>query len=153
MAARPTGRTRRKPTAVRKKKTVSKKKATTLKKKVKRKPLRDMTPEELKASGMKPPWKPGQSGNPKGRPKNRHRIETLVRERLLFKSKRKDCELRIDELAEGIILLMLKDKNVKMVSEYLEREWPKTNRVVLENSGVLRVNASATDEEWEDEHG
>lgn len=32
---------------------------------------KDMTPEERRLANLRPPFKPGQSGNPNGRPKNR----------------------------------------------------------------------------------
>lgn len=40
-----------------------------------------LTPEERSRKGLRPPWKPGQSGNPKGRPRKRplsDRYEALM---------------------------------------------------------------------------
>lgn len=34
--------------------------------------------ETTKAEHLRPGWKPGQSGNPKGRPRGRHNHVTLV---------------------------------------------------------------------------
>ena len=47
------------------------------------------TDKNTKGSGnLKPPWKPGQSGNPSGRPKKKHSVSAVVQEILDAK-----CEL------------------------------------------------------------
>ncbi len=82
-------------------------------------------------------FKPGQSGNPKGRPKAKHRLQTLVRRELEKKSKRKqegDAEerdlTREHDLAEALVSLAI-DGNAAAIKELLKREWPEEQSITL----------------------
>ncbi len=46
------------------------------------------TPEDAPKTGLRPPWKPGQSGNPEGRPKGSRNKATLAAEKMLFNAGR-----------------------------------------------------------------
>ncbi len=58
------------------------------------------TPEDTPEGGLRPPWKPGQSGNPEGRPKGSRNKATLAAEALLDGEaealSRKAVELALD---------------------------------------------------------
>lgn len=78
-------------------------------------------------------FKPGQSGNPKGRTK-RPTFEVVVAQILDERVPGSDMRKR-EALARVFVDMMLK-RNGAMVREYLDREWPKTTKVDLELPGV-----------------
>lgn len=68
------------------------------------------------------PWKPGQSGNPKGRPK-RVSFEALVNQILDERIPGEDKAIKREVLARIFVDELLK-RNTGLVKEYLSREWP-----------------------------
>lgn len=73
-------------------------------------------------------WKPGQSGNPKGRPK-RPSMETLVAQILDERLPNSDQTKR-ELLARVFVDEMLK-RNGRMIREYLAREWPIHHQITV----------------------
>ena len=71
-------------------------------------------------------WKPGQSGNPSGRPR-RESFEAIVARILDEKVPGSDTRKR-EALARVFVDMLLK-RNGQMMREYLAREWPATQKV------------------------
>lgn len=67
-------------------------------------------------------WKPGESGNPGGRPKS-------VRKKLLEKLGEQGLDGFTEELAEGIRKFRAGDDLTEAVMWFLEREYPKVSHV------------------------
>lgn len=79
-----------------------------------------------------PPWKPGQSGNPSGLPKN------VLREAL-------HKRVGIDALA-AIIEKALADGDSRIIASIIDREWPKPPAAVElsgPDGGAINVSAGA----------
>lgn len=77
-------------------------------------------------------WKPGESGNPGGRPKS---LMKQVREELSF------------EDAARVVAEMVKDKHPVIVKEYMAREWPVTQKHELSgpDGGPIAAQAKPVD--------
>jgi hypothetical protein len=71
-------------------------------------------------------WKPGQSGNPKGRPK-RLTLEEQVYKVLDEEQEGTGGWDRHEALARVIVDMMLK-RNPTIIKEYLARAWPQVQR-------------------------
>jgi hypothetical protein len=73
----------------------------------------DNTPQETpKAKNLMPPWQPGQSGNPDGRPKNSRNKTTLMLE-ALFEGEAEEIARKAVELAkagDGPVLRAMLDR-------------------------------------------
>lgn len=67
-------------------------------------------------------WKPGQSGNPAGRPPDSHRLETLVRREL--DKIQPDGRSRKEHVAEALVR-ELQNCDSTVVRELLHRLWPR----------------------------
>ncbi len=74
------------------------------------------------------PWKPGQSGNPKGRPKNKTFEEAV---RAVLSEKLADTDLTKREALARLYVDMLFKRHTAMFKEYLDREWPKIVEVAV----------------------
>lgn len=77
--------------------------------------------------GLKPPWKPGESGNPLGRPKKALTITSLLRDKLDEKDPKTG-----ETYAQGIVKAMLKNalKDPQVLKELLNRCEGKVTDVV-----------------------
>ena len=70
-------------------------------------------------------WKPGQSGNPKGRPKGatfEERVASVLGEAVPGTD-----QTKIDVLARVFVDELLK-RNVALIRDYLAREWPAVQK-------------------------
>ena len=90
------------------------------------------------------PWKPGQSGNPSGRPKNT--FSQLVEEELRTKSK-KDPELsKLEELAKDYVDQLL-EATLRDRRDYLARVWPEVKQTQVTGVESAEVRFSWVGEE------
>ena len=81
---------------------------------------KEMTPKERRLANLRPPFKPGQSGNPKGRPKNR--VPEQLAKVMGKAQAKKIFKLNNLELEEwDAILLTLTVNQLKLLSQ-----WDKT---------------------------
>jgi len=78
-------------------------------------------------ANLRPPWKPGESGNPKGS-KPRRKVEDVVLQLLDVEIDEEGTQ-RVDRLANLVLDLVLNKKNVPMLRELLGRLWPKPLRI------------------------
>lgn len=88
--------------------------------------------QDPKKRGLRSPWKPGQSGNPAGRPKN------VLREAL-------HKRVGIDKLS-AIIERALVDGDSRIIAAIIDREWPKPPAAVElsgPDGGPVNLNAGA----------
>lgn len=86
---------------------------------------KEMTPEERRLANLRPPFKPGQSGNPKGRPKSRVPAQLA---KVMGKSQAKKIfKLNNIELEEwDAILLSLNVNQLKLLAQWDEASaYPK----------------------------
>jgi len=90
-------------------------------------------------------FKPGQSGNPKGRPA-RPSFESIVANILDEKIPTTDMKKR-EALARVFVDMMLQ-RNPAMMREYLLREWPAVLRHELSGEGGGPIEVTRTDE-WD----
>jgi hypothetical protein len=95
------------------------------------------------------PWKPGQSGNPKGCPKGKT-IEESIREVLAEQIELKDGEtvLTQDAVAREFVRWMLcgGQQSVQAIKEFLARDWPTVSKHQVEVEHSDPVHVPATDE-------
>jgi len=98
-------------------------------------------PEAMK----KHQWKPGQSGNPKGRPK-RLTLEEHIRKVLDEPVDGTDGWDGHEALARVIVNMMVK-RNAPIIKEYMEREWPKIQRHELSGDGGGPIEV-ASESDW-----
>ena len=86
---------------------------------------RNMSPNSL--ANLRPPWKPGQSGNPKGRqPKSgfRQAVEELLGEKA-SDAHGQPLEITNEELlAKRFVDRLLAGEDLKWVEPFLARVWP-----------------------------
>lgn len=82
-------------------------------------------------------FKPGQSGNPAGRPK-RKSLETLVLDKLNATDKK--GRIRMDVLADAVVHDLLRRRG-RVFRELIKRLWPEIQRIDL--SGGLDINGAA----------
>lgn len=93
--------------------------------------------------GLKPRWKPGQSGNPAGRPKHKTLMEA-IREQILAEG----ANPSIDDIAARYIASMHKG-SFQHLKEYIDREQGKVpDRVANADGSNLAIDVSklTTDE-------
>ena len=91
----------------------------------KAKDKKDMTPEERRLANLRPPFKPGQSGNPNGRPKNAVPAQLA---KVMGKSQAKKIfKLNNTELEEWeATLLTLNANQLKLLAQWDEASaYPK----------------------------
>lgn len=93
-------------------------------------------PSEKSLANLAPPWKPGQSGNPKGRPKKKT-FEELVEEELSAELKGTDGMIGREALAKHFARKLFKDKDA--FAHYIKRAWPEVSR--HEVSADIDMNA------------
>ena len=105
-------------------------------------------PSEKSLANLRPPWKKGESGNPKGRPKgSKNSFESIVRRKLDEPVPGKDDgTTKLDVLAEIFVSQLLNKKNREAFAHYIEREWPKVSRhevaADVELSGEMEIAAA-----------
>jgi hypothetical protein len=72
-------------------------------------------------------WKPGQSGNPKGRPK-RESFESIVQRLLDLDHPDKDVDCSRREYIARQFVDMMEGRNDKVLKEFADRVWPKLTK-------------------------
>ena len=90
-------------------------------------------------------FKPGQSGNPAGRPK-RESFESIVARVLEEKVPGTDMKKR--EAMARVFIDMLLNRNPAMMKEFLSREWPVVMRHELAGEGGGPIEVTRPDE-WD----
>ena len=97
-------------------------------------------------------WKPGQSGNPKGRPKGAHRLEKLVAKELESELEILDERMTKEQaMARALVDHFIKG-NAAVIKEMLARLWPvESAPTVLVEAGNANVSvfSEPTDEQRE----
>jgi len=99
-------------------------------------------------------WKPGQSGNPKGRTP-RKSLETIMKDIL---AERFTVEIeggdevsmtKLEALGRIIVEEMIEHRNIRAIEAYLERTWAKLQRHehVGEGGGAIGVDVDVPDYE------
>lgn len=73
-------------------------------------------------------WVPGQSGNPKGRPKGKT-LEETIRARLMEESPDNPGKIRLDDMAETILREVIVHADSKITTATMDRLWPKVDKV------------------------
>jgi hypothetical protein len=72
-------------------------------------------------------WKPGQSGNPAGRPK-RESFESIVQRLLDLDHPNKDVDCSRREYIARQFVDMMEGRNDKVLKEFADRVWPKLTK-------------------------
>ena len=87
-------------------------------------------PSEKSLANLRPPWKPGESGNPKGRPKgSKNSFESIVRSKLDEQvAGAPEGTTKLDVLADIFVAQLLNKKNKEAFAQFIEREWPKVSK-------------------------
>ena len=101
-------------------------------------------PSKKSLKNLRPPWKPGQSGNPRGRPKQRKLEDTILE--LLSKPidpSNKDSGTAHDLLASEIVKRCFQGKDSTLMREVLKRLWPEVSKVELDASVQNSVTIEA----------
>jgi hypothetical protein len=81
-------------------------------------------------------WKPGQSGNPAGRPKGKsfvERIEEILGE--VVTAKEGELQAEKAEVVARVFVKKLMEGNVQLFLAFLDRVWPKTQHLDLTTGG------------------
>ena len=102
-------------------------------------------------------FKPGQSGNPSGRPKGpsfRDRVNVWLRKSIETKPHMRDCENREDWIAAQFAYAVSNEfgEQQKLVLEYLKREYPEVKHQAvsgISEDGVVRFAWVSPDENSE----
>ena len=101
-------------------------------------------PSEKSLANLRPPWKKGESGNPKGRPKKR-RLEDEVYD-LLQKPVDESGQTGLDVMASRIVEHIVAGKDTGLTREMLKRIWPEIKHHELsadvELSGEMDIAAA-----------
>ncbi len=85
-------------------------------------------------ANLQPPWQPGQSGNPLGRPKKQDTITSLVKD-ILDKTDDKTKKTYAQLVAEAMVKGALKDPQI--LKELLNRcEGKVTEQIDMQTTGV-----------------
>ena len=84
-------------------------------------------------------WKPGQSGNPKGRPKKKT-VEESIRDILGEEINGPDGEpiKKLDVLCRVVIDKAIRDRDIATIGLLFKRLWPEVNKHEL--SGTVNVD-------------
>ncbi len=77
---------------------------------------------------IKQKWKPGQSGNPKGRPKNPS-LEEILRKYLGEKISPDADGTRLEAMAKVVFSEGITKRNAKVMIALLDRLWPKPIKI------------------------
>lgn len=91
-------------------------------------------------------WKPGQSGNPKGRPRKKT-LEELIYEVLDEEQPGTGGWDRHEALARVIVDMMLK-RDGRIIKEYMARVWPQVQRHELSGEGGGPIEV-VSESEWD----
>ncbi len=86
-------------------------------------------------------WKPGQSGNPKGRPK-RKSLEEVLREylaKVLETDKEGNEVTRLDAMAKVVFSEGVTKRNAKVMIALMDRLWPKPIRLQGDPDNPLHI--------------
>lgn len=73
-------------------------------------------------------WKPGQSGNPAGRPKNKS-LEVVLRDYLAETSDADPDITRLEEVAKTLFSTGITDRNAKVMIAIFDRLWIKPVKI------------------------
>ncbi|KKM54504.1 hypothetical protein LCGC14_1553360 [marine sediment metagenome] len=95
------------------------------------------TAKQLKNLERRKSWKPGQSGNPGGRPKKADTITSLVRELLEKDAGAGDGKTNAGLVAE-VIVNQLKDKNSKAFAQVLKDQQDRLEGKVTDHMSVTQ---------------
>ena len=85
-----------------------------------------MAVSEKSLANLRPPWKPGQSGNPAGGRKRKTLEEEVMR--LLHTSQRDGQDAPLDIMAKQIVAHIARGKDTALTRELLKRIWPEVRR-------------------------
>ena len=97
------------------------------------------------------PWKPGQSGNPKGRTKNKTFEESV---RAVLSENVPNTDVTKREALARLYVDMLFKRHTVMFKEYLDREWPKVVEVAVRGAlDAIGLEAALASLPGQDEDG
>ncbi len=85
-----------------------------------------MAVSDKSLKNLRPPWKPGQSGNPAGSQKRKTLEEEVMR--LLNTSLRDGQDAPLDIMAKQIVAHIARGKDTALTRELLKRIWPEVRR-------------------------
>ena len=100
-------------------------------------------------------WRPGQSGNPAGRPKKKSFLEVLrdvLQEDLqITEGPLAGKSIPKLEMVARILVDELLKRNTRLITEFLDREWPKTHHLSLtSDDGTVSVEIDTGPERLEE---
>ena len=113
------------------------------------------TPKERRLANLKPPWKPGESGNPAGRPEGAkntirsclyHALQKQIVPNIETALKQEGIELEENTNAEGIANVLINQslhgdiQSTKIISDLTEEPFPKDVKVT-HGGAVVLINA------------
>jgi len=93
-------------------------------------------------------WKPGESGNPAGRPKKatlQGRVLDLLEEEI--KGAKGEGTDRLEVIARIIVDEIITKRNTKVIALVLDRIWPKTQHIDFGKPPTFEINHSVPIEE------
>ena len=99
-----------------------------------------MGSEPKKAEWLEPyQWKPGQSGNPNGRPPNSRKLESYVSQVL---DEEVNGVRRIEVLSRVIVDEMINGRNTALTKSIMDRLWPAMAQLALSGQDGSEVKFS-----------
>lgn len=104
--------------------------------------------DETPTKGGTPPvehrFKPGESGNPNGRPKGRYRLETMVQKELDKIIEVEGEEISQQEAAARALVKKLIAGDQRIVAEMLKRIWPEERGLTLRGDPEAPLQAEVS---------